>query len=163
MIVRPARPGDAGALAEIMNPVIDGTTITFAQDRRTPADMAAAIAARPGACLVAERESRIAGFARFWPFRGGAGYARTMEHTVMLAPGEAGQGTGRLLMEALVAEAEAAGAGSLIAAISAENPDAVAFHAAMGFSEVGRIPRAGWKFGRWIDLVLMQKLLSAAA
>ena len=59
----------------------------------------------------------------------------------------------------MAAAARAEGIGSLIGGISGENPGAVAFHARQGFAEVGRIPRAGWKFDRWLDLVLMQRLV----
>ena len=82
-----------------------------------------------------------------------------MEHTIIVAQDATGKGLGRMLMAALVSGARAAGAHSLIGAISAENATAVAFHARCGFIEVGRIPEAGRKFGRWLDLVLMQMKL----
>ncbi len=59
----------------------------------------------------------------------------------------------------MVEAARAQDIGSLVGGISGENPRAIAFHAARGFAEVGRVPRAGWKFGRWLDLVLMQRLV----
>ena len=66
-------------------------------------------------------------------------------------------------MTAVLDHADRAGFGSMIAGVSAENDAGVAFHAAMGFVTVGHVPSVGWKFGRWIDLVLMLKLLSPAA
>ncbi len=62
-------------------------------------------------------------------------------------------------METLFAHAQAADQKSLVAGIGGENEDAIAFHAHLGFAEVGRIRKAGWKFDRWHDLVLMQKFL----
>ena len=77
----------------------------------------------------------------------------------MLHPKGHGRGGGRLLMNALFAHAKDAGKHSMFAGCSAENSGAVAFHARMGFQEVATLPEVGFKFGRWIDLVLMQKLL----
>jgi phosphinothricin acetyltransferase len=82
-----------------------------------------------------------------------------MEHSILLAPEARSKGLGRALMLALCDHARAAGAHQMIAGVSAENPDGVAFHARMGFSEIARVREAGRKFGRFIDLVLMQKFL----
>lgn len=163
MIIRPVRPDDAEALVAIANPIIAETTITFSSTLRTRRAMRAYIAARRERFLVAETAGEVTGYATCAPFRSGSGYARTFEHTILLAPGARGKGQGRALMEALADRISADGAGSLVAAISAENARAVEFHDAIGFDHVGRIPRAGWKFGRWIDLVLMQKMLAASA
>jgi L-amino acid N-acyltransferase len=82
-----------------------------------------------------------------------------MEHSILLAPAARGMGAGRGLMTVLLAHARAAGAHQMIAGVSAENPDGVAFHAALGLVEIARVPEAGAKFGRFIDPVLMQKFL----
>lgn len=166
MILRDAQLDDAAAIAAIANHYIRDTTVTFTTVEKTVSGVTGDIAARQsgGQCfLVVERAERIAGFATCFAFRPGPGYARTLEHTVLLAPGEEGRGMGRALVIAIARRARAAKIESLIAGISAENADAIRFHTAMGFAEVGRIPRAGHKFDRWIDLVLMQKLLSAGA
>ncbi|MEL7259399.1 MAG: GNAT family N-acetyltransferase [Pseudomonadota bacterium] len=78
----------------------------------------------------------------------------------MLEPDARGHGTGRALMAALEDHAVAQRVGSLMAGISGENTEAVAFHLALGYEEVGRVAQAGFKFGRWIDLILLQKRLS---
>ncbi|MWD27012.1 GNAT family N-acetyltransferase [Aquicoccus sp. SCR17] len=159
MIIRPAAPADATPIAAFWNPMIRDSAVTFSTEERTPERIAEDIAARGPLFLVAEDGGRVLGFATCFQFRGGPGYRHTMEHTIILAPESWGRGAGRALMEGLAQAAREAGAHSLIAAISAENAPALAFHAALGFAQAGRLPEAGRKFGRWMDLVLMQKML----
>ena len=123
---------------------------------KSEAEVSALIAERPGAFFVAEAE-RVAGFATFWQFRAGAGYARTMEHTLVLGAEARGLGLGRGLMEAVLDAARERGAHVMVAAITGDNPEGVAFHAAMGFERVGFLPEVGRKAGSWRDLVLMQR------
>jgi len=151
--IRPARPGDAPGIAAIMAPIIRDTTITFSPTPLAPegVDIANTFVATQGA--------EVIGFAKHGPFRGGAGYAHTAEITLHLAPQARGTGLGKALLEQLEIQARDAGKHSLIAGISAENDNAIGFHAHHGFAEVGRVPQAGHKFGRYIDLVLMQKFL----
>lgn len=161
--IRDATAADAPAIAAIWNPVIAGTAATFNAAEKTPADIAAMIATRQAdghAFLVATKSETLLGFATFSQFRGGIGYARTMEHTIILAPEAAGRGFGRALMQSLESRARDAGAHSLFAGVSAENPAGLAFHAKIGFAEVARLQQVGYKFGRYMDLVLMQKFLS---
>jgi L-amino acid N-acyltransferase YncA len=158
--IRHARPEDASDIAAFWNQLIRDTSVTFNPLEKPPAAIAEMIRAR-GAdgrpWLVAEASGGVVGFATYAQFRAGAGYAATMEHTIILAP--EGRGLGARLMAALVDEARARGVRSLIGAVSAENAPALAFHARQGFVEVGRIPDAGRKFDRWIDLVLVQRRL----
>ena len=163
MIVRPARRVDAAAICAIVNPIIRDTTITFTTEERVPGEVADEIDARLPAFLVAETGEGVIGYATFGAFRKGPGYAATREHSVHLAPGARGQGAGRALMAALEAVAVAQGVHVLVAGISGSNPGAVAFHARLGFAETGRMAQVGRKAGRWLDLVLMQKILSAHA
>ena len=163
MIVRPARRADAAAICAIVNPIIRDTTITFTTEERVPGEVADEIDARLPAFLVAETGEGVIGYATFGAFRKGPGYAATREHSVHLAPGARGQGAGRALMAALEAVAVAQGVHVLVAGISGSNPGAVAFHARLGFAETGRMAQVGRKAGRWLDLVLMQKILSAHA
>jgi phosphinothricin acetyltransferase len=162
MIVRDAVAADAAALAAVVGPIAESTTATFDATVRDAAWCAALIAARPGAVFVAAEGDAILGLGTFAAFRGGTGYARTMEHTIMLAPEARGRGMGPALLRRIEEAARAADANSLIAAISAENAAGLAFHDRQGFAHAGRLSQAGWKFGRWIDLVLMQKMLHAA-
>lgn len=162
-MIRDATAADAPGIAAIWNPVIRDTAITFNSAEKSDADIAQMIRDRQQAghaFLVAETGQSIAGFATYAQFRGGVGYARTMEHTILLSPQAQGGGLGRALMTALESHARDAGAISLFAGVSAENPAGRAFHARMGFAEVAVLQRVGFKFGRAMDLVLMQKFLA---
>lgn len=162
-MIRDALAGDAGTIAAFWSPLILHTAVTFNPVAKSPSDVAGMIAERQGAghaFKVAEIDGVVVGFASYAQFRGGAGYARTMEHTIILSPAAHGRGIGRSLMTAIEDHARNAGHHSMIAGVSAENPEGRAFHAAIGYAEVAVLPQVGWKFGRWMDLVLMQKILS---
>ncbi|MBW7055742.1 GNAT family N-acetyltransferase [Paracoccus bogoriensis] len=166
MMLRAARPDDAGAVGAIWNPIIRDTAITFWPTERSEAEIAAIIADRAStglAFLLAEDAGRVIGFATYGQFRGGAGYAHSMEHTIHLAPEARGKGLGRILLAAIEDHARAAGHRLMIGGITGSNTGSLAFHAAAGYREWGRIPAAGWKFGQFHDLVLMGKDLVAAA
>ena len=159
MTVRLATGLDAEAVAAIWNHYIRETSVTFNALEKTADEVAALIGTRP-AFFVALDQDRVAGFATYDQFRGGVGYARTMEHTIQLAPGASGRGHGRALMRAVEDHARMGGAHSMFAGVSGENPEGCAFHARLGYAETAVLPAVGWKFGRWMDLVLMQKFLA---
>lgn len=161
-MIRPATAADAPALAALWNPVIRDTAVTFNAQEKTPQDIATMIAQRhaDGHAFLVATKGNLMGFATYSQFRGGIGYARSMEHTILLAPEAQGRGIGRALMSALESHARSAGAHCLFAGVSAENPAGRAFHARIGFAEVAILQQAGYKFGRYMDLVLMQKFLS---
>ncbi|SNR56975.1 N-acetyltransferase family protein [Paracoccus sediminis] len=163
-MIRPASPGDVPAIAAIWNPIIRDTVITFWPTERSEADIAILIADRQAAghpFVVACDADGISGFATYSQFRAGGGYARSMEHTIYLAPRSRGRGTGRLLLAALEDHARDRGHRILIGGITASNEGSLRFHARAGYGEWGRVPCAGWKFGRFHDLVLMGKDLKA--
>ncbi|MCP5072044.1 MAG: N-acetyltransferase [Rhodobacteraceae bacterium] len=160
--IRPATHADAPAIAAIWNPVIRDTLITFNTVEKSTADICAMIdtKAADGHCfLVAEKGAEILGFATYGQFRAGVGYARTMEHSIILAPKARGKGIGRALMAAIENHAHATRAHSIIAGVSAANPRVVAFHKSCGYTQTATLPEVGHKFGQWLDLVLLQKTL----
>lgn len=162
MIVRAATADDATGIAAYWNPQIRDTAITFTTAEKDADDLARDIERHQveGWCyLVANEAGKLLGHASYAPFRSGPGYAYTMEHTVIVAPDAWGKGVAQALMESLEERARSGGIHSMIAGISHENPRAVAFHQKLGYSVVATVPEAGYKFGRWMDLVLMQKLL----
>ncbi len=161
-MIRPATAADAPALAALMNHWIVNTAITFNPVPKTKADiltMIADISVAGHAFLVAEDQGTVIGQASYGQFRGGLGYATCMEHSISLLPGAPRKGLGRALLTAVEDHARTAGAHQMIAGISGENVDGQAFHARMGYHHIATIPDAGFKFGRYMDLVLMQKFL----
>lgn len=165
MIIRPATEADIPQIMDMWNPQIRDTASTFTTAGKTAETLAATLAERAAAghaFLVACEGARLLGLATVFPFRSGPGYVHTLEHSVLLIPEARGRGVGRALMQALETAAQAAGARHLIAGVSGENPGAIAFHKAIGFVEVGRLPGVGRKFGRWMDLILLQKTLGDA-
>ncbi|MDG1802345.1 MAG: GNAT family N-acetyltransferase [Paracoccaceae bacterium] len=161
-MIRAASIDDASEICGIWNPIIRDSSVTFNSIEKTPSDVAAMIRDKQGAnqrFCVAQLDSAVVGFATYGQFRGGIGYQHTVEHSIILDPAAQGQGVGRLLMDDLFEHARANGMHSMFAGVSGENPAGVAFHAALGFETIGRLPEVGFKFGRWFDLVLMQKRL----
>lgn len=162
MIIRPAILTDAGAIAAIWNPWIRNTAVTFNATEKNDRDVAAMIEdrCRLGHATLVAVDDDLLGFASYAQFRGGVGYRTCMEHSVILSPAARGRGAGRALMSALEDHARAAGAHQMIGGVSAENPDGIAFHAALGYRLIATVPEVGYKFGRYMDLVLMQKILT---
>lgn len=158
MTIRDAVPADATGIGGIWNHYIRDTLATFNSVEKSQTEIMDMITARP-AFVVAEQEGKILGFATFNQFRGGIGYNESVEHTVLLAPHSSGQGLGRSLMVALEQIARAQKRHVLVAGVSGSNPAGVAFHAAIGFEKTGHMREVGQKFGKYHDLVLMQKIL----
>lgn len=160
--IREARPDDAQAIMELWNPVIKDSAVTFTSAQKTVAELKQQIQAchcDGRGFFVAEDTQGLIGFCTYFQFRNGPGYAHTMEHTIVLADRARGLGLGRKLMQSIFCHASAAGVHSLWAGVSAENPDGIAFHKSIGFTEVAILPKVGRKFDRWLDLVLLQKFL----
>ena len=161
MTLRAAERSDAAAVAGLWNGMIRDSLATFTTEEKSADDIAALIDARAGAFWVAEVAGQLAGFVTFGSFRGGPGYAATVEHSIVLSDAAQGQGLGRGLMTRAMDGAAAQGHHVMVAAISSANPGAVAFHEKLGFAQVGRMPEVGRKRDQWLDLILMQKILGA--
>ena len=162
-VIRDADAGDAAGIAAIWNPIIRDTAITFWPTERGEAEIAGMIVARQAAdhaFLVAETPEGIAAFATYTQFRGGAGYARALEHSIHAHPGFRGQGLGAALLAAVEDHARARGGRLMIGGITGSNAGSLRFHERHGYARWGVIPAAGWKFEQFHDLVLMGKDLA---
>ena len=163
MQIRTAKLWDAEAIADIWNDVILKTDKTFNSIEMKPSDITTMIAekGREGHPFIVAERNGILGFATYNQFRSSVGYARTMEHTIIVREGARRSGVGRMLMERIEKIAKNNNVHSLIAGISGTNNAAILFHRSQGFAQVGRMPEIGYKLGRWHDLVLMQKMIAA--
>jgi L-amino acid N-acyltransferase len=167
MRVRDAVPGDAAAICALANALIDTTTVAWTEEHETVEARSDWLlrqeqAGHPVLVLEGDEVGSVLGFASYGDFRDSAkwpGYRFTVEHTVHVDGAHHGRGAGRLLMGELMARATSAGLHVMVGAIDADNAGSVAFHEALGFTEVARMPEVGFKFDRWLSLVLMQRRL----
>ena len=114
--------------------------------------------------VVAEDGGRLLGYAYAGPYRLRSAYRFAVEDSIYLDPGALGRGIGRILLERLVADSTAAGARQMLAVIGdSGNAGSIAVHARTGFRHVGTFEAVGFKFGRWVDTVLMQRPLGPGA
>ena len=157
-VIRRAEPRDAPSVARILNALIRDTTVTFNPTQKTEEEVVMMFL-ETEVFLVAEADNSIIGYASYNPFRKGTGYAGVKEHSICLEQGTRGQGTGTALLNRLERIARREGVRHIVAGVSGENSAGLKFHAKHGFVEVGKLPGIGHKFGRDIDLILMQKSL----
>jgi phosphinothricin acetyltransferase len=161
--VRPSTEADLPAIQAIYGHHVLHGTASFEEVPPELAEMARrrdTILARGLPYLVAESEGRVLGYAYAAPYRMRSAYRFTLEDTVYVAADALGRGTGRLLLRAVLAQAEAAGHRQMLAMIGdSTNRASIALHAAAGFRHVGTFAAVGFKFGRWLDVVMMQRPL----
>lgn len=157
----------ASAILDIFNHAIVTSTALYDYQPRTPEQMVGWFASKrehnfPVIGLEDDAGSLL-GFASYGLFRPQPAYKYTMEHSVYIHHTQRGQGLGRVLMQALIAEARQHDVHALIGAIDAANTGSRALHEKLGFTLVGQLPHVGFKFGGWLDLVLYQLLLETPA
>jgi phosphinothricin acetyltransferase len=163
MPIRDATEADLPAILAITNEAILTTTANWNIRPTTLEARAAWLAERRAAglpVLVAEEGGEVRGFASYGPFRAFDGYAQTVEHGLYVAREAQRRGHGSALLAGLIARAEAAGLHVMVAGIEAGNAASLALHARFGFVRVGLMPEVGRKFDRWLDLVLLQRMLA---
>ena len=167
MIVRPATSADAPAVGAIYGHHVLTGLGTFEETPPTDAEMAERMAGVQGRglpYLVAEDAGRVLGFAYAAPFRPRAAYRYTAEDSVYIHPDFVGRGVGKALLGEVIAACEALGLRQLTAVIGdSGNAGSIALHRSLGFRETGIGRAVGFKFGRWVDIVWMQRPLNGGA
>lgn len=162
LLVRDARVSDLPEILAIHNTAIAETTAIWDTELADLAEREAWFAARTAAecpILVAEIDGAVAGYASYGQFRPKSGYRYSVENSVYVADRFHRRGVAKALMTELLVRAERGGVHAMIAVIESSNLTSVALHEKFGFRIVGQMPEVGHKFGRWMDLTLMQLLL----
>lgn len=162
-VIRPSTPDDLAAITAIYGWNVKNGTGTFEIDAPDLSEMTRRrndVLGKGLPWLVAERDGEVLGYAYANPFRTRPAYRFYLEDSVYLAPQAQGQGIGRLLLAELISRCEALGARQMVAVIGdSNNAGSIGLHRALGFEPVGTMRSAGWKFDRWLDVVLMQRTL----
>lgn len=166
--LRQANDGDVPHMLEIYNHYVANSTVTFDEDALTLKEMRRKLrdVERLGfPWLVAESPTgMILGYAYVTPWKAKAAYRYTVEDSIYLSPAATGKGVGKALMARMLDDAKAAGIKEVIAVIADRGADAsIAMHENFGFKKIGEMGKVGFKFGRWLGTVLMQKSLKGGA
>jgi len=163
LIVRGGQPADIPDITRIYADAVLRGTATFEIEPPDQAEMARrqdALLARSYPYLVAERAGVVAGYAYAGPYRDRRAYDWCVEDSIYIAPQFHRQGIGRLLLTRLVTEAESLGFRQMIAVIGdTAQAASIAVHTSAGFALIGTLRSVGFKHGRWLDTVLMQRSL----
>jgi phosphinothricin acetyltransferase len=161
--IRPTTSADIAAITRIYAHAVETGTASFElapPDQTEMAKRMQTLAEGGFPCFVAELDGIIAGYAYAGPYRARPAYRFTVEDSVYVDAKSHGRGIGRALLAALIEAAEAGGYRQMIAVIGdSEQAASITLHAALGFAYVGTFPNVGFKFGRWLDTVLMQRPL----
>ena len=165
VVVRPSRAEDIDAIQAIYAHHVLHGLASFEEVPPNAADLAArrdAILVGGLPYLVAEVDGQVVGYAYAGLFRTRSAYRYTLEDSVYVVPGREGQGIGRALLTRLLAECEPLGCRRMIAVIGdSGNAGSIGLHAALGFQHAGVLPATGFKHGRWVDTVMMQRPMGA--
>jgi phosphinothricin acetyltransferase len=162
MEIRDATSADLPAILAIHNDAVRSTTAIWndalvdLEDRRR---WLTSRQAQGYPVLVAGDDAEVLGYASFGDFRAWPGYRHTAEHSIYVQRERRRRGVGALLLAALIERARSLDKHVMIAGIEAGNTASLQLHARWDFREVGRLAQVGTKFGRWLDLVFMQRTL----
>ncbi|MBN9017032.1 MAG: N-acetyltransferase [Rhizobiales bacterium] len=162
MEIRAAAEADLPAILAIYNDAVVNTTAIWNDDVVDLDNRRAWFAARSAQgypVLVAEADGAVLGYASYGDFRPFQGYRFTVENSIYVAAAARGRGAGAKLLAALIDHASTAGKHVMVAGITADNAVSLRLHERQGFVETARMPELGFKFGRFLDLVFLQKRL----
>src|SRR4051812_15472237 len=163
LLIRPSTPADLPSITAVYAWNVMNGTGTFELEAPDLAEMTRRrddVLSKGLPWLVAEREGQVLGYAYANHFRPRKAYRFCLEDSIYLADAARGQGVGRLLLAELLSQCEARGARQMLAVIGdSANGGSIGVHKALGFEQTGLIKSAGWKFDRWLDVVMMQRAL----
>jgi phosphinothricin acetyltransferase len=163
LVLRPSTEADIPVITAIYAAAVAHGTGTFELDAPNEDEMAQRRSAVLGAgwpWLVADRDGEVIGYAYAQAFRPRRAYRFCLEDSIYLAENARGQGVGTLLLAELISRCEVLGARQMLAVIGdSGNEGSIGVHRALGFEHCGMLKNAGWKFDRWLDVVLMQREL----
>jgi phosphinothricin acetyltransferase len=160
--IRRASNEDAAAIAAIYAHHVRHGTASFEVEPPTVGfwrDKIEALLAKGWPFLVTEVDGDVVAYAYATQFRDRPAYAHTCENSIYVRADQTGQGIGRELLEHLIAAARDAGFRQMIAVVGGAEPASIAVHSACGFREAGRMRSVGFKFGKWLDTVYLQRSL----
>ena len=165
--IRDVTEADLPGILAIYNEVIRTSSAVYTETETTLEERQAWLTQRNGLgypVLVAEdsADGSVLGYSTFGDFRPWPGYRHTIEHSVYIRGDARGRGLGKLLVEPLFERAASLGKHVMVAGIDAANPASIRLHQKLGFEQVGTLREVGTKFGRWLDLVFMQRFLDTS-
>jgi L-amino acid N-acyltransferase YncA len=167
MPIRTAEPRDIAAITRIYAHAVEHGTASFELEAPDEAEIARRYKTlREGRFpfIVADVDGQVAGYAYAGPYRPRPAYRFAVEDSIYIDPAMQRRGIGRALLQRLLAEAEAEGFRQMVAVIGDSGQTAsIELHKALGFRMVGSFEAVGYKFGRWLDSVMMQKALGKGA
>ena len=159
--IRPATEADISRITEIYNEAIQNTAATFDTELKTISDRLEWFRSHDEnhPVLVAEKDGRVIGFASLTRWSDRCAYDGTAEVSLYIDHNFRGQGTGKQLLEVLTLEGEKSGLHNLVSRITQGNLSSIHIHELLGFTHIGVMRQAGMKFGKFLDVHFMQKLL----
>ncbi|MDP9083768.1 MAG: N-acetyltransferase family protein [Pseudomonadota bacterium] len=162
-VIEDASAADLPQILAIYNEVIRNSTAVYFEEEFTLARGQAWLQNKRDSdfpMIVARDASGVSGFGTFGEFRAWPCYRNSVEHSVYIDAERRGQGVGRALVVELMARAAASSKHVMIAGIDAENAVSIRMHQSLGFTKVGHFQEVGFKFGRWLDLIFMQCIMT---
>lgn len=161
-VIRRARRQDCTAILAIYNEAVLNTTASYDLEPRSLQHRLNWFDDHEASgypVFVAEEEGAVVGWSSLSRYHDRYGYRFTAENSIYVAAGHRGRGLGALLLEPLIDAARQRGLHTILAVIDASNEASIRLHARFGFAECGRLREVGHKFDRWLDVVLMQRIL----